>query len=181
MRKKATITVQDNQYWLYELRVRDIFDLNYTIGDFNITGIAEHLLNDFINQSKDSLLSKITSCPFGVLSTLSLSEFEENILEQFLKINRLFFKKNKKQEQKTTQAQHNIDSFAHDIFDLYCFLIENGHKEVMDYGYSFLMLAINNHSKYKNQKIADLATAVRMGNHADDKAWRKYMKALGIK
>jgi hypothetical protein len=51
----------------------------------------------------------------------------------------------------------------------------------MDYGYSYLLKAINNHEKIINSDTARIAIATRMAYHADDKTWKKYMRGLGVK
>lgn len=178
MRNKIKIFIRDNPYWLYELTISDIFNFNYIIKNFNNIEIIEYLFKNISNHSDEGLLfESITTCPFEVLLNLTISEFQE-FVQSFIKQNHHFFNK-KSSKTKTDQTKDN--EFEVGLFDVCCHLIEHGHVNVMNYGYSFFFQAINNHEKIKSRDIAGIALATRMAQHSDDKQWKKYMRGLGVK
>ena len=46
----------------------------------------------------------------------------------------------------------------------------------MDYGFSFFNIAVYEHYRLLNEEQRRIATAVRMGQHADKNEWSKYMR-----
>lgn len=158
-------------YWVRELTIGDIFASYYTVRSIDAGGIEELFSNLVANIS---LLKSITTCPWDVLINLGASDLK-NIYDLFLEVNSSFFgKKNKKPKNGTGKEEDFIDN----LFILYCDLIEAGHTNVVDYGYSFFIKAINNHEKIRSFAIADIATANRVSYHSDDKQWEKYIRGL---
>ena len=54
--------------------------------------------------------------------------------------------------------------------------MEAGHADVWRYGYSYFLIAVNEHQRIALEQTKELAFAVRLGNHADEKDWKKFMK-----
>ena len=96
------------------------------------------------------------------------------IYEDFLELNNHFFKISKKEVRETGRE----DGYLDNLFSLCCDLIESGHTNVFNYGYSYFLRAFNNNRRIRNGKIADVANAVRVANHADDRKWKKYIRGL---
>lgn len=57
-------------------------------------------------------------------------------------------------------------------------MIEAGHADAMDYGWSFFIMALEIHEKIKKEFICNMAIAVRTGHHADKNEWRKFVKRM---
>lgn len=151
-----------------ELTIDDIFALYYALDSVDIESINGLFSNLFENRL---LLESVTTCPWEVLIELGASELK-NIYELFLELNGQFFC--------TKKAKENVKSedFVNSLFSLYCSLIESGHVNVLNYGYSFFLKAINNHELIRNTNIIGMANAVRVAQHGDDKQWKQYVRRL---
>lgn len=153
-----------------ELTVDDIFALYYTFDSIDIESVGGLFSNLFESLP---LLESVTTCPWKVLVELGTSELKK-IYELFLELNGQFFCSRKEKPKKDDKPE----DFINNLFSLYCDLIESGHSNVLNYGYSFFLRAINNHERIKSLKVADMAIAIRTARSADDKQWKKYIRGL---
>lgn len=48
---------------------------------------------------------------------------------------------------------------------------------MLDYGFSFFLIALNEHTVIAHEQEKSMAVAVRMGSHADKDEWKKYIRA----
>lgn len=65
---------------------------------------------------------------------------------------------------------------SYELFKEACHLIESGHTKVLDYGFSYFIAALNEHSLIQGQKKRVISEAVRWANKADDKQYKKFMR-----
>lgn len=171
VRNRRKISLSERYYWVNELTIGDIFNLYYIVDDITNESDFKQLFSKLIQE--DSLVGFITNCPFQVLFQINPSELKI-IYDVFLDINKQLFNKSIKQ----TTAPQTFDSFIFALFDLQCRLIEAGHLNAMDYGYSYFVRAINNYEQSRSRNIAEYAVASRNAYHADNKEWKKYIKEL---
>jgi hypothetical protein len=171
MKAKRKIFVDGNSYWINELTVGDVFALYYSFGHVGIEDGEELLTSLLANRF---LLESITTCPWDKIVNLRASEFK-SFYNVFLELNNQFFR-NTKPDANTEGS--SLEVFINELFELCCNLIEAGHSDVFNYGYSFFIKSISNHEKIKSGGIAEMATAMRMAQHSDAKEWKRYMRSL---
>ena len=171
LRNKKKFVVDGESYWIRELNVGDVFDLYYAFQFLDAENVGD--LFSTILENK-SLVESISTCPCDVLMGLGSSELKD-IYKLFLDLNGRFFRT--KTHHEDSKVGNSV-SFIDNMFFRYCSLVESGHVDALQYGYSFFLKAVNNHEKLKCSKTADLAFAVRMANHGKDKDWKKYMRRL---
>ena len=75
--------------------------------------------------------------------------------------------------------QHSQSGDYKRLFKSACKLIEAGHPNVLDYGYSFFVDALNEHEYIKYEKLKDTAYAFRVAQFADEKTWRNFLRRKG--
>lgn len=170
--KKKFLLDNGKTYLVRELTIGDLFASYYTVRSIDTGGIEELFSNLIANIS---LLESVTTCPWDVLINIGASDLK-NIYDLFLEVNSSFFQK--KNNKKSKNSAGKEEDFINNLFVLYCGLIEAGHTNVVDYGYSFFIRAINNHERIKSLAIAEIATANRAAYHSDDKQWKKYIRSL---
>ena len=56
-----------------------------------------------------------------------------------------------------------------------CSLIEAGHRDALNYGYSFFVDALNENMKLSNLRLKESAFAVRVGYFANQQEWRRFI------
>lgn len=174
MRNRKKIFVDNTSYWIKELTIRNIFSLYYnfkTTEEPHDTKIFGKIFTDFVENR--SIVTSITSCPWDKLITLRVSDFKK-FYDEFLELNSQFFRR----EKDKTDGKSRNEDFINNLFMLYCRLVEAGHNNVLDYGYSFFLRAINNNHKIDCEDVAKRATAVRMAHHSNDKDWKRYIRSL---
>jgi len=59
-----------------------------------------------------------------------------------------------------------------------CRLIEKGHVGVAEYGYSFYVTVSEDSFRLESEAIKNNMIAIRCAMHADEKDWKKIMKAM---
>lgn len=153
---------------MQELTVSDVFTLHYILGGLiNEDTLKESFYGLF---KKNSLLQSVTDCPYEILLDLGVSELN-SFYEIFLELNSQLFS--------SKQNKDNVSiNFIDSLFSLCCDLVEVGHTDVLTYGYSFFLKAINNHEKIKGRKLVETAEAIRTASHADAKQWKRYVRSL---
>ena len=55
-------------------------------------------------------------------------------------------------------------------------MIEAGHTNVLDYGYSFFIDALNEHEYVRSRDMKEIAIALRVARFANEKEWRKFLR-----
>lgn len=55
-------------------------------------------------------------------------------------------------------------------------MIEAGHTNALDYGYSFFIDALNEHEYVRGRNMKDIAIALRVARFADEKGWKKFLR-----
>lgn len=166
MRDREVIMIGGDVYFVYEMTVRDIFSILY-----NLQLLGKGSFYGFLTDYR--LISSITNCPLKVLLNLSVSELY-GLYGTFMKLNKSFFSENNKKSITTEELITNL-------FSMYCVVVEAGHVGVMDYGFSFFTKSVSNYYYRKNIRLAENAHAFRVGQHGDDKVWKRYIRSLGVK
>jgi len=174
IRNRKAVTVEGKRYWINELTIGNIFDLYHSVEDDITTKGGFELL--FVNIIRDdSLIGLITNCPSSLFLKTTPTKLKL-IYEIFLEVNDNLFKPNRVVPE-PKEAQSN-ESFIFNLFDFQCILVEAGHVNVLGYGYSYFIKAINNHEKNKSNRLAELASGFRHAHHSDNKEWKSYMRSL---
>lgn len=168
LRNKKNINIDGKKYWLKELTVADVFELENNLGIIDRNHVEDILLFLFEDQL---ILKSITNCPLQVLINLRASEFKE-VGKVFLSLNHLLFGK------KNQSGGRKRESFVNGLFALFCSLIEAGHVDVLNYGFSFFIKAVNNHELIKNTNIVSMADAVRVAHYGNDEQWKRHVRSL---
>lgn len=165
MRNREKIVLDGISYWLRELTVSDVFMVYYE---------SQDLVNDFssiIAQNK-VLVNSIIDCPWELFLDMRVSEVTK-FYERVLKLNKNVFRSKEKRSERKRDV-NVIDG----LFEMCCAMIEAGHVDVLNYGYSFFLKSVNNHELIRNRSTVDFGNAVRIAYHGDDKQWKKYVRGL---
>lgn len=168
LKKQKRITIDNEAYVVSELTIRDIFNLS---GAINETGQVdvEKLFNDLLEDA--SLIVSVINCPLSKILQMPPSDIQQ-VYNSFLDINKLLFK------QSSPSGKISQKPFILSLFKIYCRLIEIGHKDAFDYGYSFGLEALGNYRINRLAEMAETSTSIRQAYHSDAKEWKRYIRGL---
>ena len=169
IRNKKRVFIDGNAYWVNELTVGDIFNAYHVVEDITNENSFKELFSKLVIDA--FLIEVVTNCPLSVFYQTSPTELKV-VYESFLAVNKQLLRKSS-----VDSTQANIP-FIIGLFDLYCYLVEAGHSNVLNYGYSYFVKAINNCGKNKNRNMVELASAFRTARFANDKEWMKYIRKM---
>lgn len=167
IRNKKKVEIESKTYWVNELTIKDVFTFHFNFDKSLTAGILPKLIDN------RELLESVTDCPWEILISLPFSKLMK-FQKIFMEVNKALFLQKKQDDLNTPTSS----DFIGNLFFLYCNLIEAGHSEILNYGYSFFIRAINNSERIKSSQTAEMAVAFRMSQTTDNKQWKKYIKTL---
>jgi hypothetical protein len=155
MRKQKTITLGRETFTVKELRVRDIHAL---------------LDEKDIEQSRGRMLSLSTGLDAQKLYGMRSPDLDA-VWNAVREVNTAFLQK----PRVVPQGRGQSKKLTAKVLDrCICRLIERGHAQVWNYGWTFFMAALTVSEDLEKDRLRSMAIAARLGN-TTQKDWKKFL------